>query len=551
MPVLNIPGTGIIERFQLHLPERRFTRDTGTTLYSILSGLADVLVLPQNLMDFVWTMTHIASATGTYLDDLIQPYTGFRRKSGETDSAYRDRYYNFCFNYNISPTGVSQIVTDYLGYSGEQREVDFEDTAYFGPTGYFTNDSETLLGAEDPEKFVGYIIFSSEPVLSLLPDLAEALDHVRMSGTKIYLIWPFYGTRTYSAFERMYWSDDLVQAFSYPTSTQTIVNYSSVQVGISFTDTINFSSTTRDKITLFDRVQTSGSTTNVTGYPSDFRLTEVASSLDYTVIDHYAFMTKREIFNSSVGPVYYVDTLYSVPYGVNPISITRTKYSGGAGYNSLTGAGYTSLTGMAFYNVENSNSYNLSFSFNGSGQLSSMTGTSNVSGQYFIETRKFSLGQDIGFTRSTKTSGGTTINLQTGTVLPLGPVVQGYSPNVIDTIAYTTGILSGFSTGTTFSNSSLGPASGVSVISYNSSGVMTGYVRTFSCPTGTSFASYFWQPVYIIEYSDNKKGFGNHSSSQSLVQYNESDSATQAIYENVINNYDVHGRNTSYQRQVL
>lgn len=552
MPVLNIPTTGIVERFQLHLPERRFTRESVTTLYSVLSGFADILVLPQDLMDFVWTNTHIASATGTYLDDLIQPYTGFRRKSGESDNDYRERYYDFVFNYNISPSGVAQIVADYLGYIGTQREISFEDVAYFGPTGYFTNDPETLLGAEDPEEFVGYIIFSSEPDLTLLPDLAEALDHVRMSGTKIYLLWPSYGVRIYSAFERMYFSDDLVQNISYTGTTGVTVVYSSTQVGVSFQDIIVYSNSNHDKVISYTRTQTSGSPGAVTGYPSDWLLTTVSPSLHYYIIENYAFMTRREIYNSNIGTAYAVDTVYSTPYGLTPISITRTKTIGSiTGFNTLTGASYFSLTGSSFYNIENSNNLNILYTRNSSGILLSSTGTaSDISGNYFVETRNFISGVDVGFTRATYNSGGTQITLQTGTTSPLGGVINENSPEVTSTFSYgsiSTGILFYQVTGVNYTNQSIGSVSGTQVNTYSSLGLLTGVSRTFNYTSGINLATYFWQPPHIIQYANDLKKVGAHSSGLSQVLAQQDD-----IYFLMANKeslaYDSLLRNTTFTR---
>lgn len=552
MPVLNIPATGIVERFQLHLPERRFTRESVTTLYSVLSGFADILILPQDLMDFVWTNTHIASATGSYLDDLIQPYTGFRRKSGESDNDYRERYYNFVFNYNVSPSGISQIVTDYLGYSGTQREISFEDTAYFGPTGYFTNDPETLLGAEDPEEFVGYIIFSSEPDLTLLPDLAEALDHVRMSGTKIYLLWPSYGARIYSAFERMYFSDDLVQNISYTGTTGVTIAYSSSQVGVSFQDVIVYTNPNRDKVASYTRTQTAGSSGAVTGYPSDWLLTTVSPSLSYYKIENYAFMTRREVYNSNIGPAYAIDTVYSVPYGLNPVSITRTKTAGATtGYNTLTGSSYFSLTGSSFYNIENSNNLSVTYTRNASGLLLSSTGTSsNISGNYYVETRNFISGVDVGFTRATYNSGGTQITLQTGSIVPLGGAINESSPEVTATFSYgsiSTGILFYQVTGVSYTNQSIGIVSGTQVNSYNSSGLLTGLTRTFNYTTGINLTTYFWQPPHIIQYSNDLKKYGSHTSGLSQLASQQDDTYFLMVNKESLT-YDSNSRNTIFKR---
>ena len=544
MPLLNLTTSGIIERIQLHLPKRRYTRENTSLLYHVLSGVAAIYKPIADYLDEVLTYTQIGTATGVYLDDIIERISGIKREDDEDDADYLDRYYRFIFEYNISPTGVINIVTDYLGYEPDRLiESDFDESAFYN-TGFYVNDPQTTYAPEIPDAFVGYIYFSSEPDTTVLSSLARALEFVRMAGTKIYLIWPYFGDRLYSSFERMYLADDLVMNFSYPGSSGEVINYSSVQEGISFTDTNNYYSRTSGQLESSVRLQTSGSTSLTTGYPTDFLFTINSPRLQYTRIENYAPLTRREILVCNTGSIIFtVDTVYDGVYGLRPLSITRTK-SGPGKYYVATGLGLTSLTGSSFWNIENAHDLKILTTYDASGIQTSLTGTSSgiVSGQYFVENF---IG--VNFARTTYSSGGTSIFAQTGNIKTLGLFVYDQSPKVTLTNTYLTGSSSGYISTSTGTNQSVGNVSGLITYNRNSTGLVTGIIYSFNCPTGLALSGYFWQPPYIMDISPNREIQVTQIPTETEYHF-EQDGLSQLISFTETNTFDSNGRLTSFQR---
>lgn len=560
MPIINLNTSGIVERIQLHLPPR-FSRSTTGNTYKLISGIAAIFKPVADLLDFVYNQTTFPNSSGTYVDTLIEDISGLRRKDGESDDDYRTRYLNFNFIYNISPTGITKIVTDYTGLYTEPklRESTYEGTAFYN-SGFYTNDPLTIYAPEIPDAYVGYIIFPSEPDLNILSSMIEALDWVRMTGTEIFIVWPNLGSKTYSAFERMYNSDDLSISYSYTPSTDpfaingTIISYSSPSLGISFTDTISWDNFLSGTVDTFNRTQTSGSSSSSTGYPSDWVFTNYSSRLSYRIIEDYSpGVTRRETYTCNTGNIVFtVDTNYVAGrYGILPSSITRSKSATATGSNLISSSGMTSLSGMMYYNTINSNAFSLNHTLNASGNLESSTGVSSgLSGQYYIETRTTTGVVDNGFDRLCYTSGGLSSFVQSGNINPLGPVIYDNSPWIKIVPGYTTGVLSGLSTGSSFINNSYGLVSGTAVYFRNSSGTTTGQTRNFNCPTGMNQSSYYWTIPYIISNSNDLHESGRNSSTVNELLLQQS-SLVQFMSLKEILRKDAYGRTTSYQRTSL
>lgn len=197
--------SAIVTRIVAHLPPI-FDVITGNKLYNFLYGIASGFAeITTNQINNLYDRIFINRASSGDLEQLITDYSGIRRKNGESDADYINRYYKLVFEYNITLDKVSEVVYDITG-DNPTRLFELSDrTAYWGlenltgsaiitGTSYFYNDVNNFTpswGDDNSEgAFVGYVYLKERPSYEQLNDLCYTLNSIRMTGTIIYLVIP-------------------------------------------------------------------------------------------------------------------------------------------------------------------------------------------------------------------------------------------------------------------------------------------------------------------------------------------------------------------------
>lgn len=198
-------ASGIVSRILVHLPPK-FIVTNGNKLYNFLMGIASGFAeISTNQINQLYDRIFIGRASSGDLEQLISDYSGIRRKNGEIDSDYINRYYKYVFEYNITTDKINEIVYDITGdYPTRLFELT-DRSAYWGlenltgsaiitGTSYFYNDVNefTPNWGDDASEgaFIGYIYLIERPSFEQLNDLCYVLNAVRMTGTTIYLVIP-------------------------------------------------------------------------------------------------------------------------------------------------------------------------------------------------------------------------------------------------------------------------------------------------------------------------------------------------------------------------
>jgi len=202
--ITNTAISGIVKSIFAVFPPH-YDKSVGANLYSFLAGIASGFAINIQQINELYSRSFIASAEDRDLDNLINDYTGIKRLNDEDDEAYRDRYYKYVFEYNCTKDSIREIIYDITnGYPSRMIELNSR-SAYWGKanlplserysgTAYYYDDIDQytpFYGSDRETKaFVGYIFLSVRPDDDVMNELCNAINLVRATGTKIYLIVP-------------------------------------------------------------------------------------------------------------------------------------------------------------------------------------------------------------------------------------------------------------------------------------------------------------------------------------------------------------------------
>lgn len=197
MAITGLQTSGIVERVYLTLPPR-FTRETSSIFYQVMTGIGQMFQLSVDYIDELWRQTNLTTATGSYVDSYIYDLIAWGRRPYYDDDTYKDRYQQILYSHNSSEDGIRQILIDILGgppllmYSGRKNGA-------FYNSGYFWNDDVglTVYGSQSGSAFIGIIELSRKPDEQIIDELCILIDKAKAKGVVIYLKWPFdYETET-------------------------------------------------------------------------------------------------------------------------------------------------------------------------------------------------------------------------------------------------------------------------------------------------------------------------------------------------------------------
>lgn len=181
-----------------------FAKGASTKIRQMLKGIAEVFKINISQINEQYNDTFIISAEGDKLDDLITDISGIRRKNGDTDTNYRNKYYKYIFQYNGTKAGMREAVYDITGEYPIQMLESNKRTAYWGQedlplidqfegTSQFYTD--TFLNTpfwgdyNSNAGFIGYIYLSAVPTAEELNELIDVLNYIKAIGVKVYIVF--------------------------------------------------------------------------------------------------------------------------------------------------------------------------------------------------------------------------------------------------------------------------------------------------------------------------------------------------------------------------
>ena len=190
MAVTNLSVSGIVERVYLTLPPR-FTRDSSSAFYSVMTGIGEMFQLSVNYIDELWRQTNLTSASGEYVDKYIYDLIAWGRRSYYTDDEYKERYGQILYEHNSTEAGMSKVIENVLGHPPLLMYAARRKGAFYN-AGYFWDDDVglTVYGSQSGSAFIGIIELSRKPDDQLIDELCILLDKAKAAGVVVYLKWP-------------------------------------------------------------------------------------------------------------------------------------------------------------------------------------------------------------------------------------------------------------------------------------------------------------------------------------------------------------------------
>lgn len=194
MARLGWDGDTTANRITLTLPAK-FAKKESSNIWKLLRSMAEIFKINVDGIDELFLQTNLKTATGEFLDDYIYELTELKRKTGETDDDFRQRYYRNVFVYNSTRNGMKEITYDVMGFYPVAL-VDKDRGGSFNAL-YYYNDLEGgshYGGGVDP--YVGYIILESAPSETQLDELCALINKHKALGVKIYIKYRRYAIYT-------------------------------------------------------------------------------------------------------------------------------------------------------------------------------------------------------------------------------------------------------------------------------------------------------------------------------------------------------------------
>lgn len=164
----------IIARLQRWLPGGWFPPDTGTRIYSILSGFAALLAFIWGAISYVTLQTRVTTTTDGFLDLASDDFFAgnLKRLSGEQDAAYSLRIRQEVFRDRLTRNAIDQQIFDITGDHPVITE--FQRPADIGCLGYTFAMGHALLGSRADT----YAVFITTP-----PPLSRGIPNVAGWGS--------------------------------------------------------------------------------------------------------------------------------------------------------------------------------------------------------------------------------------------------------------------------------------------------------------------------------------------------------------------------------
>lgn len=181
-----------------------FTKGASTKLRQMFKGVAEVFKINVNQINDKYNNSFIMTSEGDELDDFITDISQIRRKNGESDIDYRNRYFKYIFEYNGTKAGIREAVYDITGDYPIQLLESNKRTAYWGEEDlalidqiegtaqYYTDTFENTPFWGDLNNingFIGYIYLANVPTNEQLEELIDVLNYIKAYGVKIYLVY--------------------------------------------------------------------------------------------------------------------------------------------------------------------------------------------------------------------------------------------------------------------------------------------------------------------------------------------------------------------------
>lgn len=341
--------SGIVLSIKSVLPTI-FNNRTISAISNFVETVATVFKINIDQLNEFFNNTFIATSSGVVLHGLIKDLSGMSPYDGESDSDFRNRYYDWCYHYNATSESISGIVFDVIGeeadriYSLSDRNAFWQEKN--NPTRtyqkkYFYDDigkNRVFWNTDSQEKgFIGYIYLREKPSDTVLSKLIDTIEQVKGQGTKIYILYPP--------------SNDIIFEHKVESMHPSFLQNTSRLLNVNNMSLLNLPTQFNDA-RFYHILNSSGSVTiqDQTTFNNDFVISDLSSSIDWNysnigkgfylnfASEDGANVTSETATNlpSFITPYYTYKGAYFDGNSAQGINITDTLHSSNEEYTKLT-----------------------------------------------------------------------------------------------------------------------------------------------------------------------------------------------------------------------
>ena len=342
--------SGIVLSIKSVLPTI-FNNRTISAISNFVETVATVFKINIDQLNEFFNNTFIATSSGVVLHGLIHDLSGISPYDGESDSDFRNRYYDWCYHYNATRESISGIVFNVIGEEADRIYSLSDRNAFWQEKNnpirtyqnkYFYDDvgkNRVFWNTDSQEKdFIGYIYLREKPSDTILSKLIDTIEQVKGQGTKIYILYPP--------------SNDTIFEHKVESMYPSFLQNTSRLLNINNMSLMNLPSQFNDA-RFYHILNSSGSVTiqDQTTFNNDFVISNLPSSIDwnYSTIGKgfYLNFASNDGTNVTSETASNLPTVYNTPFytyngGVldgntaQGINITDTLHSTNEEYTKIT-----------------------------------------------------------------------------------------------------------------------------------------------------------------------------------------------------------------------